>query len=445
MRVLLSRACLALCLLVPLLILALHLALLPAAQWQSDDFITAAYARDFGLRYLWQARLDGWSPRPLSETLLFVYERLAAGLLRPLATPFLLLLWTGFVAAPLAGVRRHRERGLRLLLGLATACMMLLGHPVADMYYWPASAAAYMPTLAASSLVLFLLLDGGAAARPGLLSLALVAGAASSEAGAMAGLLLAPALAAGERDRARMALLSLPTLAVCAFVFWVLLHHRAAAHVETMQPGHAALWRQALATLTGDLGQAGLARLLFLAGFAWGWGKLDPAPPALRARLRLIAFAGCLAIAAGLTAYASLLQFGTSCCERHDSLRQGWLVLALAALAGAWRPARPILLRRLAPAALALACLLGAAPRLLPLRHDLRVLPAILRAESRNWRSGRGAGPAMTYRLPPPALVAGRVNLQPGTYGQDARPPWQAHGIMLFFGKRSLTVLPARR
>lgn len=427
-------------------ILALHAALLPEAHWQGDDFICAAFARDGRLRYLWEARIDGWSPRPLSELLFYAFGRLAAASQRPFTIPFLALLWSLFVASTLLTMRRGRSPSLRILIGLATVCMALLGHPIAEMFFWPAGAVAYLSTLAATSLVLFLLADGRTGSLSGAMALSasLTACAASSESGAVAAALLTFILTLvlpfGKRR-----VVFLPPLLTSGFVFWMLAHHRLVSPEAVSQASPLRHLMQSLRPVPGalldDLRPVWPARLCFILGLRWCWTLRAQPVPAPRA---LAFFAGALVLAAALVIAAGFFQLGMVCCERHDSLRQGWAILALAAIAiGSVRwPARPGL-ARLGPAMLCVACLVGLAPGLGAITGDFRLMHAITAVNKADWRAGRNpASRSMIFRLPPPAAIAGAVGVPPGHYSEPAEDSWTAHGIMHFFGKSSITIEP---
>nr|WP_321986763.1 hypothetical protein [uncultured Lichenicoccus sp.] len=423
---------------VMLAILGLHAALLPEAQWQGDDFICAAFAREYRLAYLWNARIAGWSPRPLSETVFYLYGRLAASLQRPLTVPFLALLWTLLFASTLAGMRRWHWP--RVLIGLAACCLFLLGHPVGQMFYWPAGAVAYVSTLAMSSLAVFLLIDGRFDTWPGTVAVsgALAACAACSEAGACLATLLAPSLAALRWRRAGMALiLGLPGLGVAGFVFWEVAHHRmasseAAGHLTLLQS-----LRAALPDLCREAGAFWPAKLAFLLGVRWCAAGQRPDARAL------LACAIALPLAACITAAAAWHQFGQGCCERHESLRQCWGVLMLSALGVASVRARPVGTRAagFGPAALLLACLIGTAPRVPPILHDMRMMTATIATHSLDWRRGRALSDTMLFQLPQPAAVAGTMDFPAGRFIEPAPYSWKAHGMMLFFHKRCLTIL----
>ena len=442
------------------LILLLHAALLPEGHWQGDEYICAAFARDGHLRYLWQVRIAGWSPRPFSEILFYAYVRIAMMLKQPVIVPFLALLWAMLFASTLVTLQRRPGITLplragisvRILIGLATCCMFLLGPPVAEMFYWPAGAVAYLTTLGATCVALFLIADGRTASLQGSLalsaSLAICAG--SSESGALAVLFLSPVLAIFAPSRGR-ALLMLSPLLMVGFVLWTLAHHRLGPVV-----GQAAPFRHLLQSLRpvpraflADLQASWPSRLAFALGLRWCWaswtrsGRPDPALPDFTAALP--AFAMALAAGGAATISASYLQTGTLCCERHESLRRDWIILAVAALA-IWStrrwPPRPHL-ARWGAAVMLLACLLGLVPRLDAFVGDFRLMHTIAAINRGNW--GRGRDPhsqAMVLRLPPRAAIAGPVMLPAGSYKEPAEAAWYAHGIMDFFGKQSIIILP---
>ncbi len=428
---------------VAIAVLCLHAALLPEGHWQGDEFFCAGFARDGKLRFLWQTRITGWSPRPLSELLYYAFCRVAAASRQPFTVPFLALLWTVLLGAALASARRA-ALARRVLIGLATLCMFLLGHPVAEMFYWPAGAVAYLTTLAATTLALFLIVDGRSGSRGGalMLSAVLTACAASSEAGAMAAVPLALGLAVTAPHR-RYAPLLLPPLLVTGFVFWTLAHNRlvspeAVVHAPALRHLMQSL-RPVPRVLLDDIRPAWPARLLFLLGVRWGWSGAARPKGAIPA---LASFAAALMLGACATIAAGLFQFGVLCCQRHDTLRQGWVVLAIVALAIAstrWS-ARPAL-SRLGPPALAAACLLGVVPRLGAIAADFRLMRPISASNHANWQAGRDPGiQAMIFRLPPTAAIAGDQDIPTGRFSEPAADAWYAHGIMHFFGKRSIVI-----
>ena len=179
-----------LCATVLSLLLLAHAGLIVAGQWQGDEWFNFSLFRTEGAGFLLH-RVLTWSPRPVSELLVFGYARAVDALHRPLITPMLALLWGALAACAAAllpgaeGVQARRARGLAVLAVLA---FFLLGHQVAEMFYWPMGAAAYLGAIAALTLAVMLVLRGRHLSRGGaaLLAGALAIAAGSAEVGAMA-------------------------------------------------------------------------------------------------------------------------------------------------------------------------------------------------------------------------------------------------------------------
>ena len=477
------------------LLLLAHAGLIVAGQWQGDEWFNFSLFRSQGTGFLLN-RVLTWSPRPVSELLVFLYARAVDALHRPLVTPVLALLWATLAACaatllpgPCAppprqsGLAREADhsRRARGLIVLAVLAFFLLGHQVAEMFYWPMGAAAYVGAIAALTFVVMLVLrgrhlsGGGAVLAAGAMAVA----AGSAEVGAMAvgGAALLLAAAQLRRHPLRAAPLLVP-LAVALLVLALILHGRAAAGVA-LGPETAtihALWpslRAAAAqfaheTLALDAypdGWPGLAigaatklalflafRVLCRAGLA---GSLTP-------RTHLWALVAALLAASFLSIAAALWQFGLVCCQRHDSFRQCLDVLVLLLLAAlAARPrqsgqpgprlaACPPDPRRDVVAGsawllLALVLVLshrGPLMRRLPsLWADYRHLPALLAARNRTWASADAPGPDMVFHGPPQGFVVGETDWPAGTFTLTPTPPWYMQGILLFYGKQSVAVM----
>ncbi|MGI4977233.1 MAG: hypothetical protein ACRYG6_09850, partial [Janthinobacterium lividum] len=331
-------------------LLLAHAGLIVAGQWQGDEWFNFSLFRTEGTGFLLH-RVLTWSPRPVSELLVFGYARAVDALHRPLVTPVLALLW-GALAACAAmllpgagGGVAWRARGLVVLAVLA---FFLLGHQVAEMFYWPMGAAAYVGAIAALTLLVMLVLRGGHLSRGGAVwaAGAMVVAAGSAEVGAMAVGAAALLLGAAQvRERPwRAAVLAVP-LGAALLVLGLILNGRASAGVAlgTETATIHALWpslRAAAAQFAHETvsldaypdGWRGLAlggatklalflglRALCRAGLA---GSATP-------RAQLWALAASLLAASFLSIAAALWQFGLVCCQRHDSFRQCLDVLVL--------------------------------------------------------------------------------------------------------------------
>src|SRR5581483_7243803 len=107
-----------------------------------------------------------WSPRPVSEPLLFAYAQLVAVMGRPLIRGMLGSLWLVFLLGPLVTVR-WRQPGVlwRVAAGLSLLAMMIASRDPSQVFFWPVGAVGYLTALAALTLALFLLADGRASSR----------------------------------------------------------------------------------------------------------------------------------------------------------------------------------------------------------------------------------------------------------------------------------------
>ncbi len=163
--------------------------LIGLGRWQLDEYFDF-YGMRSGLP--WVLNRLRWSPRPISEPFFLLYGWLVNTLHRPLIIPFLAIFWAVFLFAGLftfrqlphlCGWGRARDH---LLIALTLMALFLAGGHLGEIFYWPAGAVAYIPTLAAT-LVLFLqVLEGRLETPRGRVTAAicLTIAAGSSEAGA---------------------------------------------------------------------------------------------------------------------------------------------------------------------------------------------------------------------------------------------------------------------
>ena len=91
-----------------LVTIAVHLGLVDIGQWAYDEFAIISSYRDNGLIAL-STRLFHWSPRPISEILIWIYGCLVNWTHRPLIGAFLGLLWLTLISAPLIAFVQIRK------------------------------------------------------------------------------------------------------------------------------------------------------------------------------------------------------------------------------------------------------------------------------------------------------------------------------------------------
>jgi hypothetical protein len=172
------------------LIIMAYFALIGIGQWQADEYADFAPSEHPFTAFF--ERL-AWSPRPLSESLFAVYGRLTLELKHPLTAVFLGSLWSVFLLAGLArfgdddrSLHDRREFSLVRLTGMALVAAFLTANRLTEVFYWPAGAAAYLPTLSASLFVFLYVAQGALDSAKGRFrcGVALLCGALCSETGA---------------------------------------------------------------------------------------------------------------------------------------------------------------------------------------------------------------------------------------------------------------------
>lgn len=441
-------------------VVLLHVGLIGRARWQADDYFYAHLIRQLGFSMFLNS-VTHWSPRPFPLLLQTLYALAINHWRRPFVASFTLLLWAMLTLSVLgpALLWRRRGEGLAfLLLGLGLFALLLLGHPIAELFFWPASAAAYLLSLAGAVWLFWCLAAPSAESGDGRLgwgAVALVLAAGSSEIGMCVALSFCGcAMLLRLRGAAlRLAWLA-PSALMSAYVLATVLHGR----IGTPElPGDPHVIGHPLASLRPTLHEFFVEAVVApgLAGWAGRiallltsrWVLLD-GPGGRRPSGALLALGLSLPLAAFVSLWASYFEFGLLCCQRHVSMRDCLLVLGFAAL-GAWSarrfPAvRPGAVAQALP--LALAALLLCALRGGLLREAYRAYPGAIQARAMTWQSGLMPGDRMTYVLVPDGVLIGNGEfLAPGTYDLEPDSPWYLAGLLHFFDKRTVRVEPAPR
>jgi hypothetical protein len=451
-------------------VIVAHAALLQLGKWHPDEFFLLALLEWNGPAQV-LGRMFGWSPRPVSELIIWAYSRLVAWRGDPSGTTCLAFLWLALLAA-LCGAARAARLGLALPLVLAAAAL-LVAKP-GEMWFWPAGALAYLPAFGGIAVACLLALSP----RPGTAHhlatcAALSVAAGSAEVGAVCVLLFA-----GFQASRRLAACVWPRWAplepawswllpglVAAGVVFVLWTNRAAGTSEIMGTSPAVhdlgasaatasskFWRMLAGVPVAPHGEARiwfglpLKAALFL-GFR---ALLPPGVPTASRRLICLGFIVAMLGASFASMVFAYRQFGILCCERHETLRQALVVLAILMLAAIFpRPApdRGLLAAGAGLSALAGAILVTSAIRLPAWRSDLALLGPTLAVRTANWASGRSPGDAMEYRPEPLTSLSNGWRLTPGTYRRATRdatvpPGMDLHVfvILLYFDKLEIRV-----
>jgi hypothetical protein len=447
---------------------AAHASLLPLARWYPDEFYVFANQARFG----WDAvsqRIFAWSPRPVSELLIYAYGHIVEQTDSPMPAAAVFAAWLGVLGTLLLAARSAAIGPVVPVALLAAA--LLVARP-GEMWFWPAAALAYLPALAGLGAAAMLMIGPARGPRRDLLlCAALLLAAGSCELGALA----VVALSAGQLVREALARFGLLPPDGTATWVWVIPALLAVAIIGALIGGRAGYAGEAFAAgepVRGDIGGS------LVAALRPAWRTLAGVPPEPELRpavwlgvpFKLACAAGFWALlpAAGRTpgrrltglvsglaflgvAFGSIalgfFQFGFQCCDRHETFRQSLVVLAMLGAAAAL-PAPPALAGQAAMAVLAMATAALLWLRLPAIRADLALIPAVSQARMVNWSSGQAPGDAMDYRTEPPGRITSGWSLAPGewrradrTHGMPAVPMWHPFAIMLFFDKMELRSL----
>ncbi len=463
------------------LLLLVYAGQLSLGHWQTDEFRYFTNQRLHGAREV-VARLAAW-PRPFSELLIYLYGQtvLAAG--KPLVGEALALLWAGLVAGMVLAARASlRPSPFRLAtsvcLGIVSMVFLMETYPITEMFYWPVSSVAYLPTIDVIVALLFLMNDKSEPRRRLWCGIALTVAATSHEIGAA--FAIGVAVAGASRavlSRGRVAAPRRRMIAVVAGSAWWLVPGMIGLTII----GGVALYRSAYVDLgadtkpytghlmasalaagrqlsidfvtTGDSGASFAAiagavatKSLFAIGFALVWLRLGD----VRLGFWRLAFAFGLVVSAFFSLAAAFYHYGDLCCERQSTIRH-WLIDLLWILAAAGILSRlngwPItrrswpLLRRIGPGVLTVSSF----PVIFQLggtREDFRLLSLSRQARAHTWASGQQHGTdRMTFYLPPdkPGMLVHGTSQPLDTYVVASNSPPFIAEVARFFGKFFVT------
>lgn len=462
-------------------VVLLYLGLIGLGQWYGDEYDDFAALADRG----WGAILMRirWSPRPVSEFLFCSYGSLVNRLHDSLIAPFLAVLWAGFLFAglltPLELRWKHSEEDFwpDLLVALALMAFFVAYGPIMEVFYWPAGAAAYLPTLSAT-LLLFLQVVRGRLATSrgrGLCSLCLLVAACSSETGAtlVAGYAVILAIQSALTVRRTR-----PT-SECFLAWWlapgtisvVLLGVvRLYRYNIVERPNSAvspALGHPFLSILAGGkelvlemlgrtvhsgawfgLGSILPSELLLAAGAGLCWLSLGRLPRTTRSQIAMLSAA--LLLGSLLTIAASEVHFGSVCCRQHEVIRRCWIVMSLTGFTivllnssftpySRGGPVSPLI----GPLLLCLAVLV--VWHVTPLFKEYRSYGALRQATEQNFQSGFNPyDTEMIFLLQPPDVLIVDEQVPAGRYSLDSASPVYAKYILRFFRKQSIVFSPAK-
>jgi hypothetical protein len=448
-----------------------YMGLMPVGHWQPDEYATLRAIKLNGTDFL-RERLVTWSPRPFSEFLIFLYAKAVETWNRPLIGPVLAPMWGTLLIcaiAPAAIARKRHNASLifALIAPLSLLCMFLLGHPVAEIFYWPMATLAYIPTLAAIVLIHGLTETANPDSRGTrlVIMLALIVASTSSEVGAMFVMAYSCAtLLCLVRERRWKIMLadSFVPMIVAALVLYRVVTGRVALNAETF--GDAQYIHQLVPSAIGAMPHAlwelvssdgthidarhllsgMLTKAAFFAGVFALARQVSPGAGIQRLRFPLIVATFALV---PVTLFTAFYQFGMmACCERHATFRQCMVFIGLASSASGLAALAPSvrLLARL-PASRAwgvrlilLALLIGAISSIRGLWHDYANYNSLVSAREATWASGRADGPTMTITQSAYGSIVGGYPILPArTYAKAEGEVSEAITILDYFMKQS--------
>ncbi|WP_458070445.1 hypothetical protein [Rhodanobacter sp. BL-MT-08] len=432
--------------------------LIPLGRWH-DEYFTLQHYHALGGSYFAE-RLLHWSPRPLSEAIGFLYGLAVYRLAAPLTAEFLALLWLVLLAAVFIPVLR---KGKAFVCASMLMALFLIGHPVAEVFYWPFGAVAYMPTLAAAALLLTLDWGGYLERSPGAAwtIVALIVSAISSEVGALFTLIYIVLLIASRSlDSRRHYVQMLVPLVLALAVLYFQFAGRVSAGNEVF--GDPLVAHHVIATvsavakhllfelLKGDSGHSGFTMLLsglvtklaFFSGVYLVMSQRQPSTSRAQ-HVRLILIAASL-LTATLTMAAALYNFGSACCERHATMRQEYVFIAIAALATYAAARWPSRKGWHAETLLTCSLLIPLTAALPKLKTEYSGYLETRAAVAETWLSGQSAGPDMRILQTMPRPITGGIYIEPGSYRAGEKSTSDVPWMLSFFGKQSATVEPAK-
>ncbi len=458
-------------------VVLLYFGFIGIGNWAGDEYDDFGRLAREGWHEAWR-RLQ-WSPRPFSELLFLAYGWVVNELRRPLITPFLLVLWTMFLAAGLFTYwQERRERKVQagsvgLQVSLALMASFVSGGVMAEVFYWPAGAVECLPTVAAVLLLFLQTAHGRLSTATGrhVACVCLLIAACSSEMGA--GFVLVYAVfqllerVIGKRKRpgseSRMPIVWWLAPAVVALLILLALqayrmglterpveHAPAALGMSLVGVGVRAVVSETLGISVRPDGRLVvnsrlLSEALLALGIALCWSRRQRSSRQVSRDAALLSAA--LLLSSILTIAASELHFHAVCCQRHETVRRCWILMgfvgiAIAIAASRWKETlRP----RTGPwlASILLCAGIVVAWHTRPVFREYRIYGSIYYALDHNFRSGFTPGEdPMTFLLLPAGGIIYQQQLPPGVYYLDQSPPYVRY-VLHFFNKHAMLVRSA--
>jgi hypothetical protein len=498
--------CIGACLFLGLTTLS-YAGLVGLGRWQLDEYADF-YRMRSGLPYVLE-RLK-WSPRPISEPIYYAYGWIVNHVHSPLIVPFLGIFWAIFLLAGLFTFwQRFRQdrsfcRWEYLLIPLTLMDLFLAGGRISEVFYWPAGTVAYLPTLAATLLLFLQIIEGRLATSRGRMvgAICLIVAAGSSEAGATFVLCYCLLRIGGwclttlrrrepSRQNASLAWLTIPAILAAVVLFAVRVYRFNTRELPVFKQSSAmghplrslmASLEEMVIEFIGRGMLAGVAHkyphpgtwfhlgprfllemvidsrlpmeILLAVGVALWWSRFSK--PSKEVAWQIIELAAAFLLTSIFIIAAAELHFGTPCCERHEVLRESWMVMTITGVAIAssvW--ARESQMRRrvkyslLAPLFLCAAVIsLGIRSQLI---HSYRAYEPVRKAMEQNFKSGfQTEDEQMTFRVVPGEGIISEEPIPLGTFINrhgditEFDLSMYPYYLMDFFQKQKIVIQPLR-
>lgn len=453
----------------------LYLALIPIGHWQ-DEYYT--FNDIITLNHHFISRIVHWSPRPVSESLIFLYAEIVRVSHRQMISEALAVMWITLIFGLLSPVFRYQKQSGNtlpsscILFPPALFCLFLTCSPPAEFFYWPVSSFAYMPVLAAASFILgsCLFPVENKKSSQCFIPLILTLSSLCSECGALFTILFCCCHALPNwKEFIRPAspkynlIWFLPVLS-SLLILYALSKGRFGSSGEISNPliahhifralsaGCTQFFSEIITPYPDGWGQgtghfygALLSKILFFWSiyFIFNPENTDRTTHRSCSALFLLGLS-CLSCALSI-AIASFYEFGMEGSPRHVTLRQCLIYIGLAALAAslaAWRSKKPSLRTSYYPVLLLLgAVVVPFSWNINALVQNYKIYGVLYTIHNNNWQSGLRRSESMIFINTPNAPITGSLQLPPGIYNNgDPSNLWLINGMMGYFHKHTITI-----
>lgn len=432
-----------------------YFGLVGVGQWQPDEYGDFAQLSRGVAAILERLK---WSPRPLSELLFAAYGWLTLRVHQPLTPLFLAVLWGGLIAVTLPRLQGNERQARRLacMTGMTLVAAFLTSGPLMEVFYWPAGAVAYLPTLAATLFLFLQIMQGRLDDPRGRVwcAAALLVASLCSETGAILAIsfgFVTAVLWLANRRRRPLTWILWPTVAGVAVLLVVQMNR---FQMKVGQPVPS-FWLAA-SDLSGSVLGPGLHKhglpllnteflsiaLLAIAISLW-WRSHGDRMPATR-QVDLVAIGTALLLAALVTLTVSYIHLGLVG-ERHQFMVRCWVRLAMIAgltfVLSSERFPSARFSRKLPPwAPVFLIASIVVVWHIKPLIREYQAYPAVYQTVQGNFRSGFVSGSdTVEWTLPPNRGVITAATIEPGIYDRNSSDAYAKY-ILEYFRKTKIVV-----